>query len=493
MKLNLIFFGLLLAASSTFAQVVTWRRIAETNPPRVALAPLRYLASDELKGRGFDRPEINVAAAYVAGQFKHFGVKPVDGATDYFQHFTLKMLTAGTDGNVAIGSMNFKPGTEALQYSPNDVKIEGQLIYFGHSSADEMAKADIKGKIVMMDIGLGDDASGSKDFRNLPVLVDILVKQGAIGLVERANGGATLWDDIKNYFTGARPESTLPNAGFPFIILKNTEVLRSALTFGFKADCNINISGMQTKEVRLKNVIGYVRGTDQKLKKQYILLTSHYDHLGVAKMPKMEDGKLDSIYNGARDNACGTTAVIDAARYFAKYPPKRSVLFITYTAEEEGLLGSEYYAAHPLIPLNKTVYNLNIDNASYNDTSLITLVGLGRTTADSAIVKACRTYGMRVNNDPLGGALFAESDNYPLANKGIPAPTYSLGMKTFDTTITNRYHQLSDEVGNMDLTYVMRFIKAYILSAKLIADDPAQPGWTKNDPLEKEWIKLFKN
>jgi len=493
MKLNLIFSGLLLAGTTSFAQMVTLRRIAETNTPKVALAPLRYLASDELKGRGFDRPEINVAAAYIAGQFKRFGVKPVDGAADYFQHFTVKMLTAGTDGVVSIGSLNFKPGDEALQYSPTDVKIDGQLIYLGHASADEVAKVDIKGKIVMFDMGAGDDASVEKDFGRISVLVNQLVQQGAVGLVEHANGSMGLWANLKGFLTAARPENTSANADFPVVILNNTADLRAAAAAGFKADCSINISGTRSKEVKLKNVIGYVRGTDQNLRNQYILLTSHYDHLGVAKTPKMEEGKLDSIYNGARDNASGTTAVIDAARYFAKYPPKRSVLFITYTAEEEGLIGSEYYAAHPLIALNKTVYNLNIDNASYNDTELITLVGLGRTTADSAIVKACRTYGMRVNNDPLGGALFAESDNYPLANKGIPAPTYSLGMKTFDATITNRYHQLSDEAGNMDMVYVMKFIKAYILSAKLIADDPVQPGWTKNDPLEKEWIKLFKN
>jgi len=276
------------------------------------------------------------------------------------------------------------------------------------------------------------------------------------------------------------------------VILNNTAALQTAAVKDFTANCTISISGTITKDIKLKNVMGYVRGTDPKLRDEYILLSSHYDHLGVAKVPQMEEGKLDSIYNGARDNATGTAAVIDAARYFAKYPPKRSVLFITYTAEEEGLIGSEYYAVHPLVPLSKTVYNLNIDNASYNDTTLITLVGLGRTTADSSIIKACKTYGMHVNNDPLGGSLFAESDNYPLAVKGVPAPTYSLGMKTFDATITNRYHRLSDETGNMDMAYVMKFIKAYILAAKYIADDPEQPRWTKNDPLEKEWVKLYK-
>ena len=237
--------------------------------------------------------------------------------------------------------------------------------------------------------------------------------------------------------------------------------------------------------------LGYIQGTDLKLRDQYILLTSHYDHLGVAKEPKMEEGKMDSIYNGARDNATGTAAVIDAARYFAKYPPKRSVLFITYSAEEEGLIGSSWYALHPLVPLNKIVYNLNIDNASYNDTTLITLVGWHRTSVDSLINKAVQAYGLHLGDDPTGGGLFFESDNYPLAAKGVPAPTYSLGMKTFDDEIKKRYHQLSDEVGNMDMNYVMKFIESYILAAKYIADDPHRPHWTKGDQLEKAAQNLY--
>jgi Zn-dependent M28 family amino/carboxypeptidase len=244
-------------------------------------------------------------------------------------------------------------------------------------------------------------------------------------------------------------------------------------------------------ELHLKNVMAYIQGTDPALRGQYIVLSAHYDHLGVTKHPKMEDGKLDSIYNGARDNALGSTAVIDAAKYFGRYPPKRSVMFVTYSAEEEGLIGSEYYAAHPVIPLNHIVYNLNIDNASYNDTTLISLVGLNRTSEDSNIISACKAYGLSVNGDPTGGQLFYESDNAPLAKKGIPAPTYSLGMRTFDSTIFNRYHRLSDETGNMDMHYAVKFIRAYILSAIYIADDAAQPTWTAGDAYEKNWQALF--
>jgi Zn-dependent M28 family amino/carboxypeptidase len=170
--------------------------------------------------------------------------------------------------------------------------------------------------------------------------------------------------------------------------------------------------------VPAKNVMGYIEGSDRKLKKQYIVLSAHYDHIGVAKVPKMEEGKLDSIYNGARDNALGTTAVINAARYFAKYPPKRSILFITYTGEEMGLVGSKYFADHPALPLEELVYNLNIDNGGYNDTTIVSVVGLGRTSADEDIKKAAASFGMSATPDPLPEEnLFDRSDNVSLAEK----------------------------------------------------------------------------
>jgi Zn-dependent M28 family amino/carboxypeptidase len=340
----------LLAASlqlGAAAQNRDLAHIAAATPPGKALAPLLYLASDQLKGRFIGRPEIDTAALYIANQFREAGARTVPGATGYFQIF-------------------------------------------------------------------------------------------------------------QQHFNANRLDS-----------------------------------GSAAMDLSLRNVMAFIPGTDPKLRDQFIVLSSHYDHLGVTRHPRLEEGKLDSIYNGARDNATGTTAVIDAARYFARYPPKRSVLFITYTAEEEGLIGSEYYAAHPLVPIKRSVYNINIDNASYDDTTLISLVGLHRTSEDSLIISACAAYGLTVNGDPTGGSLFYASDNTPLAQKGVPAPTYSLGMRAFDSTITNRYHRLSDEVGNMDLHYILKFIRAYILAAQYIADDAAQPRWTKGDEFEKAWLSLY--
>lgn len=338
-------FGIL-SGTAQLAEPIT---ISEFNTAKIALAPLRFLASDELKGRNTIDPEINVAARYISESFRSFGLKEVDGIVDYFQPFK--------------------------------VKIEEE----------------------------------------------------------------------------------------------------------------VRINGKKTNLVPAKNVMGWIEGTDSVLKNEFIILSSHYDHIGVAAEPKMEEGKLDNIYNGARDNAIGTAAVIDAAKYFAKHPTKRSILFITFSAEEMGLMGSKYFALHPPIPLKQIIYDLNIDNASYNDTTSITLVGLNRTTADEDIRKACAAFGLSILPDPTGGNLFYGSDNLPLAQKGIPAPTFSLGMKNFGPTILNRYHQLSDEVGNFNLNYAMKFINSYILAAQNIANNPTQPKWKSGDEFEEAWKELHRN
>ncbi len=241
----------------------------------------------------------------------------------------------------------------------------------------------------------------------------------------------------------------------------------------------------------LKNIIACIPGTDPILRKQYILVSAHYDHIGRADYPVLVDGKLDSIYNGARDNATGVAAVIAAARYFGKFPPGRSVLLICFTAEEEGEFGSEYYSDNPLVPLEKTIYDLNNDNAGYNTTHAICLFGLGRTSADSLIRKACMKYNLAVLAEPPDLHLFDRSDNANLARYGVPSPCFSMGMKTWDSTIDRYYHRRDDNVDNMDLDYVVRFIRAFILSAQYIANNPAQPGWTANDEYQKAWLKLY--
>ena len=245
---------------------------------------------------------------------------------------------------------------------------------------------------------------------------------------------------------------------------------------------------VQQETIQAKNIIGLVRGTDATLKNQYLVLSAHYDHIGVTSQPK----NGDSIFNGARDNAIGVTAVLNAAKYFAKYPPKRSVLFILYTAEEMGLLGSKYFAANPVVPVNEIVFNLNCDNGGYNDITSAMVIGLGRTSADDDIKNACTAYKITAIPDQVPQLnLFDRSDNVSLAIKGIPAPTFGMGVRSFDDEIKKYYHQPADEVATFNLDYGLIYVRAYILSAKKIANNPVQPSWKDGDKYEAAWKELY--
>ena len=466
--------------------------IAAILPADKAVAPLIYLASDRLKGRYIGRPEIDTAAQYIADQFRAAGARPIPGANGYFQPFTLSFVRPSQTGSVTIGSRSFPIGADALQFDPGDVQLNAPVVYIGDDSAGQLAALDLKGKWVLMEAGAGTRSSARKDLGKAMQIRQTLAAKQALGLLVNLNTDDDYWTTLRSAMSGEHRVQSGKTTDVPMIALRYHSGDQPLLAKGAAGTASVTVTATPIRELKLKNVLALVQGTDPALRGQYVVLSAHYDHLGVAAQPKMEEGKLDSIYNGARDNALGSTAVIDAAKYFGRYPPKRSILFVTYSAEEEGLLGSEYYAGHPLIPLNHTVYNLNIDNASYNDTTLISLVGLNRTSEDSNIISACKAYGLSVNGDPTGGQLFFESDNAPLALKGIPAPTYSLGMRTFDSTIFNRYHRLSDETGNMNMRYAVKFIRAYILSAVYIANDAVQPMWVKGDPYEATWKTLFK-
>lgn len=477
--------------TSVFAQTTNdVKAINQSVTSPSALAPLHFLASDELKGRGFTRPEIQIAARYISEAFRSAGLKEVPGTNDYFQNFNLVMKKPATEGTLTANGNTFSLAQNLVQVKGRDTSIKAALVYAAYGTEADLKNIDVKGKIAVTEPGENSSNTFMQGFNMLETKRKLLQDKGAVAIVERFKEGSIPWNALQRHLSG---ETTIgeDDAGIPLLIVKDDAATLKNITNS--AEETLTVQGTQITTVPAKNVMGWVEGTDPKLKSQYIVLSAHYDHLGVAKQPKMEEGKMDSIYNGARDNAIGTTAVIDAARYFAQHPPKRSVLFIAYAAEEIGEVGSKYFANHSPIPLKQLVYNLNIDNASYNDTSIITVIGLGRTSGDDDIKKAAAAFGLQAMPDPAPEQnLFDRSDNAQLAVKGIPAPNYSLGIRKFDAEINKRYHQLSDEVGNFDLDYAMKYIRSFILTAQLIADNPKQPEWIKGDKYEAAWKQLYK-
>ncbi|MBA4055419.1 MAG: hypothetical protein C0490_11955 [Marivirga sp.] len=200
----------------------------------------------------------------------------------------------------------------------------------------------------------------------------------------------------------------------------------------------------------------------------------------------------DSIFNGARDNAIGTVALLQAAKFFKNSPPKRSIVLIALTAEEKGLLGSEWYSNHPLIPLNQIVFDYNCDGAGYNDKSIATIIDFNRTTADELLKKACQAFGLELKGDPAPEQnLYERSDNVNFAVKGVPAVNFSPGVKAFDPELFKYYHQPADEVGSLDMVYLEKFFRSFVYGAYLLANSKERPMWKSGDKFEAAGKALY--
>jgi hypothetical protein len=474
----------------SFAQPAQVKEINRLNSYDQALAPLRFLAADELMGRATTRAEVHIAARYIIEQFRSYGLKKVPGTEDYVQAFGLKMISPATAGSFSVGSKTYQIGVDFLQSRGSGVQLTAPVVFAGFGSPADLAGLDVRGKILVVNMGENDSTkvAGAGRFRDAKQ--KLAKEKGALALVVRYWQSDADWELPKHSFSGQRAQTAEDTILPVFLVHDRTNELKTAIAGASTA--TITINGSSLIKLKAENVMGWVEGTDPRLKNQFVVLTAHYDHIGVASEPEMVDGKLDSIYNGTRDNAIGVTAVINAARYFSLHPARRSILFIAFTGEEMGLLGSKYFAANPTIALDKLIFNLNIDNGGMNDTTLVNVVGLGRTSADNDMKKACEAYGLTLKGDPAPEmGLFDRSDNVSLAAKGIPAPTYGMGVKQVDESIMRYYHQLGDEIGNIDLNYVVKYMKSYILAASFIADNPAQPHWAAGDKYENAWKELY--
>ena len=458
---------------------------------RESISHFRYLASDELMGRDPIRPEIDAAARYISEQFWKYGAKEIPGANGYYQNIPFRLSAPPSKGEVHLGDSIYRQGDNLLVLDGPSLEGKHALIVVGYGLEPDYENKDVMGKVVVTNVGAPNRLSPADLFAAGREKLSLAKSKGAIGIIEIYNVPTVPWNLVSNFLnrTQLTVDNTAGEESIPYIWLKdlNNQMI-NAIGKGTYSSADFQIMGKVNKSIIGKNVVAIIEGTDPALKDEYVMLSAHYDHVGVGK-PNAEG---DSIYNGARDNAVGTVAIINAARYFAEHPPKRSILLCAWTAEEKGLLGSGFFADNPLVPLEKIVYNLNIDNAGYNDTSIISVIGLGRTSADPLIEKAVAEFGLKAISDPAPEqGLYDRSDNVNFARKGIPSPTFSLGFTAFDEEISKHYHQASDQVDNFDLEYAVLYWKSYILSALYIANWDQKPVWEVGDKYEEVGKKLY--
>jgi len=293
------------------------QEINKINLPKVALAPLRFLASDELMGRGTTRPEINIAARYISEEFRSIGLNELTTAPDYFQTFSLNLFTPSKTGTFEVNNTTYKLGENLIQMSGTDISIRAPVVYVSFGMEENLDKVDVKGKIVVEKWGANDSSSLIDGFLLLDNKRKLAQQRGATALIESLPHEIP-WEEVQEFYLQEHTQEEGNNISTFLIEDKDFSLFKLTPN----SDGALSITGTHHRNISTKNVIGWIEGTNPKMKNQYVVLSAHYDHLGVASHPKLEEGKLDSIFNGARDNAIGTTAVIDAARYFVRHPQR---------------------------------------------------------------------------------------------------------------------------------------------------------------------------
>jgi hypothetical protein len=447
-------------------------------------ADISFLASDALEGRGTPSRGLEVAAEYIAAQFRRAGLDPA-GDDDYFQTANYVNVTPNVEGmeftlESASGTVKAKSISMALQQAAAAdiskapiVKVAG-----ADSSAVAALTADqVRGKVLLLDFPEGTNPMMLT--RQLPGLAARL--QPALVVLLRAGGQPV------NMSMRMREATAAPTV--PVLVVWDEEV-RSALGNGrpgsVDALASVHIPAPTSTPVKLHNVVGVMRGSDPALRDTYVLVTAHYDHLGIRGT-----GEGDHIFNGANDDGSGTASVIEVANALAALPtrPKRSIVFMTFFGEELGLVGSRYYGSHPIFPLAKTVADLNLEQLGRTDVDggssvgLVNVTGFDFSTLTDAVVKAGGETGLQViKNAELNERYFAQSDNQALADAGVPAHTLSVGYMFPD------YHKAGDEWPKIDYANLALVDRTVAVAVYEVADSADTPQW-KDIPQTQRYIK----
>ncbi len=489
-------------------------------------AHVMFLAADALRGREAGSAEYMIAAEYVAAQFLAAGLKPAGDAGSYIQKVPLVTYRAAGTGDIVLTRTGAPPVPLVFgeDYMPGAVAgmgrtvIDAPVVFVGYGLVapdyrrDDYAGVDVRGRIVAYFGGapIAFQSEERAHFQSPATKAAIAAAHGAAGAIVLTRaplpGGGAGYDRPR--MTWARADGSGDAPGVPILATLSASgsaklfagartpwseiaprVADSTLTF--KAEpLNVNAAvALRTvfEPAASGNVAGMIPGSDPKLAREVVVLSAHLDHLGVGP----PDANGDTIYNGAEDNAVGIAALIEEAKRFkaSGKPPRRSILFLAVTAEEKGLVGSDYFARHPTVPIAGIVADVNLDmpllSYPFED---MTVFGADRSTLGPIVAHALGALGVTMSPDPdPGQGYFVRSDHYRFVQQGVPSVFLWPGQKgpgkaAFADFIAHRYHQPSDDLSQpIDWAQGIRFVDATYAIARAIADGDARPRWNKGD------------
>jgi len=499
---------------------------------------VRFLSHDLLEGRGTGQRGGDLAAEYIATQFALYGLKPAGDKGTYMQKVPMVGITPGADTRFSLvpssGKVSdLKPLDEYVAYDQTQQSasgIDAEIVYVGYGieapeyNWDDYKGVDVKGKVLLMLVNQPTDdpklfhGKALTYYGRWTYKYEQAARKGAVGaiLIHKTDMASYPWEVVRNSNSGEK--SFLKLDGTPKLkaaswihldVARNLasaagldldKMMSDARSRDFKpVPLHVRLSAHMTSKVRpfeSNNVIAVLPGADAKLKDEAILYTAHYDHFGIR--PDMQG---DNIFNGAMDNATGCAILLELARTFgqAAQKPRRSVFFSSVTAEEQGLLGSEYLGKHPPIPAGKISLDLNYDDVKpLGAPQEVQVAGAERTSFYPVVQAMAAEFRFTIRPDarPEAGHYY-RSDHFSLARVGIPAFSINEGMKfkghdeawglAQDADYTkNHYHQPSDEYHpGQDYTSDAAMARFGFALGWEAANQSNQVGWKKGDEFEK--------
>jgi len=501
---------------------------------------ISILASDDFQGRAPSTVGEEKTIAYLADQFKQAGLEPANNGS-YFQEVSLVKLTTDKSMKFDItgrkGSLNLKYSddfigstpqlSDSINFNKSDIVFVGYGINSQENNWNDFSTIDVKGKTILILVNDPGYATGDKTLFNGKSMTyygrwtykyEEAARQGAKAaiIIHETGAAGYPWAVVQNSWSGSLfylEDNELSKSNLQFKGWVTTETAKkifetagldydkliiSASKRGFKpVDLKLEASVQfknKVEHTKSNNVAALWPGTNRS--DEYIIYTAHWDHFGINSA-----FKPDSILNGAVDNASGTAALVEIAKAFTRLKEKqnRSVLFLSVTCEEQGLLGSEYYAKHPLFPLSKTVGEINMDALNiFGPTRDMTIVGYGNSHLDDYAVAVLKKYERYASPDPSpekGG--YFRSDHFSFAKAGVPSLYLAegvdnvehgkeWGMVTQDKWIMENYHKPSDnfEPGKWNFDGMVEDVKVYFETGYDLSISKEFPEWSKDFPFK---------